>query len=137
MPELRSGARRSKRLDNLQPSPQPFEQAEDCAAPPPQTRTRRRGGGGGRGRGSNAAAVGKRQTGGGRGGGRGRGIRITDLDQEPCEVIPEAAALRVANPAFNQVEVVADKDIAMEGGSGDKVVGVEEENMSSPVPERV
>ncbi|PKI34075.1 hypothetical protein CRG98_045532, partial [Punica granatum] len=138
MPELRSGARRSKRLDNLQPT-QPFEQPEDCALPA-QTRTRRRGGGGGgRGRGSNAAAVGKGRTPATKatGAGRGRGIRIIDLDPEPCEVIPEAAALGAADPAFNQVEVVGEKDIAMEGGSADKAMGVEEEASTTPVPDRV
>lgn len=139
MPELRSGARRSKRLDNLQPSPLPFEQPEDCVLPA-QTRTRRRGGGGGgRGRGSNASAVGKGRTPATRatGAGRGRGIRIIDLDPEPCEAIPEVAALGAAEPAFNQVEVVGEKDIAMEGGSADKAMGVEEEASTTPVPDRV
>ncbi|KAK9290536.1 hypothetical protein L1049_008706 [Liquidambar formosana] len=56
MPELRSGARRSKRLDDLQPSPQPIDQAENWLLPA-QNRTRRRVGGG-RGRG-NAAALAK------------------------------------------------------------------------------
>ncbi|KAK4769134.1 hypothetical protein SAY86_027284 [Trapa natans] len=140
MPELRSGARRSKRLDNLQPTPLPFEQAEDCALPA-QTRTRRRGGaaGGGRGGPSNAAAVGKGRTPATRatGVGRGRGIRIIDLDPEPCEVIPELEALVATDPAFNQVEVVGEKDIAMEGGSADKAIGVEEESGTTPVPDRV
>lgn len=69
--------------------------------------------------------------------GRGRGIRLIDLDPEPCEVLPEAAALGAAEPAYNLVEVVADKDIAMEGGSADKIMGVEEEASTAPVPERV
>lgn len=135
MPELRSGARRSKRLDDLQPPPQPADQVENWLLPA-QNRTRRRVGGG-RGRG-NAAVVAKpgvpvRPT----AAGRGRGIRLIDLDPEPCEVLPEAAALGAAEPAYNLVEVVADKDIAMEGGSADKIMGVEEEASTAPVPERV
>lgn len=135
MPELRSGARRSKRLDDLQPPPQPADQVENWLLPA-QNRTRRRAGGG-RGRG-NAAAVGKpgiptRPT----AAGRGRGIRLIDLDPEPCDNLPEAAPLRAAEPVYNPVEVVADKDIAMEGGSAEKLMGVEEEATTTPVPERV
>lgn len=140
MPELRSGARRSKRLNNQQPSQQqPVEQAENWAAPA-QNRTRRRvGGGRGRGGTGNALAKGPppaivpRAT----APVRGRGIRLIDLDPEPCGVIPGAAPLAAAEPAHDRVEVVADKDIAMEGGSADKVVGVEEEGNPTPVPERV
>ncbi|PPS06928.1 hypothetical protein GOBAR_AA13696 [Gossypium barbadense] len=70
--------------------------------------------------------------------GRGRGIRLIDLDPEPCQVLPGALPLVAAEPAaFNRVEVVADKDIAMEGRSGDKIVGVDEEASTTPVPERV
>ncbi|PON44205.1 Serine/threonine protein kinase [Parasponia andersonii] len=134
MPELRSGVRRSRRLGDLQPSPQQIGQAENWALPT-QNKTRRRVGGG-RGRGGNAVAKGPstaiptRQT----AGGRGRGIKLIDLDPEPCEVVPEAAA----GPIFNCVEVIADKDIAMEGGgSADKMMGVEEEPSTTPVPERV
>lgn len=140
MPELRSGARRSKRLDDLQPSPQPGDQAENWLLPA-QNRPRRRVGGG-RGRGCNAtalakgpsAAIGTRPA----AAGRGRGIRLIDLDPEPpCEVHPEAGALGVAEPAFNRVDAVADKEVAMEGGSGEKIVGAEEEAGTTPVPERV
>lgn len=139
MPELRSGVRRSKRLGDLQPPPQQIGQAENWVLPA-QNKTRRRVGGGGRGRGGNAVAKGPssavptRQN----AGGRGRGIKLIDLDPEPCEVVPEAAALGAAGPVFNCVEVVADKDIAMEGGgSADKIMGVEEEASTTPVPERV
>ncbi|KAI3474582.1 hypothetical protein Pfo_029584 [Paulownia fortunei] len=136
MPELRSGARRSKRLGDLQPAPQPANQEENFIAPA-QNRTRRRG----RGRG-NAAAVAKgpsaatptRPT----AAGRGRGIRLIDLDPEPpCEVLPQAVGVGAGEPAFNRVEGVADKEIAMDGGSADKVMGVEEEASTTPVPERV
>ncbi|KAI3784602.1 hypothetical protein L1987_43704 [Smallanthus sonchifolius] len=64
-----------------------------------------------------AAAVGKGRLAGGGGIGRGRGgIKLIDLDPEPpCEIVP--------NPAVGGVEPVvngvADKDIAMEGGSAD------------------
>ncbi|CAE6107740.1 unnamed protein product [Arabidopsis arenosa] len=124
MPELRSGARRLR-----QPSPQVTGQADNIELPP-QPVTRRRGGGG-RGRG-NAAAKGAappRPTGGA---GRGRGIRLIDLEAEPCEVRPA-----VGEPALNQVAGVAEKDIAMEGGSAEKIVGVEEDSSTAPVPERV
>ncbi|MBA0716661.1 hypothetical protein Golax_015473 [Gossypium laxum] len=142
MPDLRSGARRSKRIDDLQPPPpphpQPVEQPENCVLLA-QNRTRRRVGGRGRG---NAAGVAKgpsavvptRPT----AAGRGRGIRLIDLDPEPCQVLPGALPLVAAEPAaFNRVEVVADKDIAMEGRSGDKIVGVDEEASTTPVPERI
>ena len=138
MPELRSGVRRSKRLGDLQPSPQQEQQqqeapitgeAENWALPTTQKKGGRRRAGGGRGRGGGGNAVAKgpspaRQT----TGGRGRGIKLIDLDPEqPCEVAPGAAALK------------ADKEVvAMEGGgSADKVVAVEEESGSTPVPERV
>lgn len=126
MPELRSGARRLR-----QPNPQVIDQAENIELPPPAA-TRRRGGGG-RGRGTAAAlakaAAPPRPTGAA---GRGRGIRLIDLEAEPCEVRPA-----VGEPVLNQVEGVADKDIAMEGGSGEKIVGVEEDSSTAPVPERV
>lgn len=137
MPELRSGARRSKRLNDLQPTPPPIDQPENWLLPN-QNRARRRVGGG-RGRGSNAAkgppAVIPRPT----TGGRGRGIRLIDLDPDnPCEVLPDAAAaVGPAEPAYNRAEAVGDKNIAMEGGSAEKLVGVEEEASTSPVPERV
>lgn len=143
MPELRSGARRSKRLGDLQqPSPELNDQGENCH-PPTQNKTRRRGGG--RGRGANAAAglakgaqaaVGARQTGGA---GRGRGVRVIDLDPEiPGEVLPQVApAVGAAGAAQNRVEGGADKDIAMEGGSGDKLVVAEEDANLTPVPDKV
>ncbi|KAG2686337.1 hypothetical protein I3760_09G001500 [Carya illinoinensis] len=140
MPELRSGARRSKRVDDLYPTPQPIDQGDNWLQPA-QNRTRRRGGGG-RGRGGgNATALAKgpsqavptRPT----AAGRGRGIRLIDLDPEPCEVLPEAVALGAAEPLYNQVEVVADIGIGMEGGSADKVNGAEEEASATPVPEKV
>ncbi|WVZ04957.1 hypothetical protein V8G54_018303 [Vigna mungo] len=139
MPELRSGARRSKRLGDLQTGPLTVEQGENWAQPA-QNRTRRRVGGG-RGRGGNATAVGKgpspavptRRT----AAGRGRGARLIDLDPEPCEVLPEPVALGAPEPIYNHVEVVANNNIAMEGGSADKVAVAEEEPSTTPVPERV
>ncbi|QHO47028.1 uncharacterized protein DS421_6g192790 [Arachis hypogaea] len=140
MPELRSGARRSKRLGDLQPGPLPVDQGENWVQPA-QNRTRRRVGGG-RGRGGNATAVGKgpspavptRRT----AAGRGRGARLIDLDPEPCEALPEPVGLRAPEPVYNQVEVVANNNIVMEGGSADKVAGgAEEEASTTPVPERV
>lgn len=139
MPELHSGARRSKRLGDLQPAPQPAYQEENWLPQPPQNRTRRRGGGRGRG---NAATVAKgpstatpaRPA----AAGRGRGIRLIDLDPEPpCKVVPQAVAPGAGEPAFNKVEGAADKDIAMDGGSADKILGAEEEASTTPVPERV
>ena len=57
------------------------------------------------------------------------------MDPEPCGV--EAAAIGAAEPGYNRVEVVADKDIAMEGGSAEKAMGVEDEGSTTPVPDRV
>lgn len=140
MPELRSGARRSKRLGDLQqPTPELNDQGENFL-PPTQNKTRRRGGG--RGRGANAAAgLGKgAQAGvGARQAGRGRGVRVIDLDPEvPGEAVPQVAPIGVAGGAAqNRVEGAADKDIAMEGGSADKLVAAEEDANSTPVPDRV
>ncbi|GAA0168371.1 non-receptor serine/threonine protein kinase [Lithospermum erythrorhizon] len=138
MPELRSGARRSKRLGDLQVAPQPANQEENLVQPT-QNRTRRRGGGRGRG---NANAVGGRPSApvpvrpAARG--RGRGVRLIDLDPEPpCEVPPQAIGVGGGDPGSNRVEGFADKDIAMEGGSADKIIGAEEESNTTPVPERV
>ncbi|CAA3028048.1 casein kinase 1 HD16 [Olea europaea subsp. europaea] len=128
MPELRSGARRSKRLGDLQPAHQPANPEENCLAPC-QNKTRRRG----RGRG-NAIAVAKgpssatpvKPT----AAGRGRGNRLINIDPEPpCEVIPQAVAVGVGEPANKEV---------MAGRSADKVMAVEEEGASTtPIPERV
>ncbi|KAJ0605742.1 hypothetical protein HanHA300_Chr02g0066401 [Helianthus annuus] len=134
MPQFRSGARRSKRLGDLQPATQPIVQTENVTAP---TRGRRKTGGG-RGRG-NAAGVTKglvtaipgRLT----AGGRGRGGRLIDLDQEPpCDIVPDPAVLGVREPGLNRIDAVADKDIAMDGGIADKIMGVEEDGNT---PERV
>ncbi|KAI9120691.1 hypothetical protein K1719_007724 [Acacia pycnantha] len=130
MPELRSGARRSKRLGDLQPAPQPIEQ--NCTQTAPN-KTRRRVGGG-RGRGGNATAVAKgtspavptRRT----AAGRGRGGRLVDL-------IPEPVALGAPEPVLNREEVAANNNILMAGGSADKVAGAEEETCTTPVPETV
>lgn len=140
MPQLRSGARRSKRLGDSQPPPQPVEQAENFLLPT-QNRTRRRAGAG-RGRGSNAAvtngpavAIPGRPT----YAGGGRGVRLIDLDPEPpCQGLPQPIIGGAAGEhIFNRVEGGAEKDIAMEGASGDKILGVEEDTSTAPVPERV
>lgn len=130
MPQLRSGARRSKRIGDLQPATQPIDQTEVVPAP---ARTRRKTGGG-RGRGD-AAGVGKGPVAATRGrpaaGGRGRGVGLIDLDQEPpCEIVPNPVAI-------NRIDVVADKDIDMEGGDADKLMAVEEDGNTPAVPERV
>ncbi|KAG2245607.1 hypothetical protein Bca52824_085235, partial [Brassica carinata] len=134
MPELRSGARRSRRLED-QPNPQVVEQADNIALPLPQTATRRRGGGRGRGNAALAkAAVPPRPT----AAGRGRGIRLRDLEPEPCEVLPAAGDLGATEPALNRVEGVADQDIAAEGGgSPEKIAGMDDDSSMAPVPERV
>lgn len=134
MPELRSGARRSKRLGDLQPAPQAVDQVDNWLLNS-QNKTRRRAG---RGRGGNApvakgpsAATPVRPT----AGGKGRGIRLVDLDPvPPRELLPEAIALGVREAVLNRARVA---NIAMEGGSADKMMGVEEEASTIPVPERV
>ena len=126
MRELRSGARRSRRIEDHQPNPQLLQNIL-LPPPPPQTATtRRRGGGRGRGNAAlaKAAAVPPRPT--TAAAGRGRGIRLTDLEPEPCEVLPAAGVLGAA-----------DKDLAAEGGSPEKIAGMEEDSSMGPVPERV
>ncbi|XP_058766620.1 uncharacterized protein LOC131640226 [Vicia villosa] len=92
MPELRSGARRSKRLGDLQPGPVPVDQGENWVQPEPN-RCRRRIGGGrggnatGLGKGSSPAVPIRRPT-----AGRGHRARLIDLDPEPCEVLPDPVA---------------------------------------------
>lgn len=130
MPELRSGARRSKRLGDLQPATQPIEANGVQTAP---NKARRRVGGG-RGRGGNATAVAKgnspavatRRT----AAGRGRGGRLVDL-------VPEPVALGTPEPVLNREEVAANNNNLMAGGSADKVAGAEEEACTTPVPETV
>lgn len=153
MPELRSGARqarlRSKKLEETptqqqqQQPPPPLEQAENCVPPAANNRTARRG----RGRGSKAAAVAKgptaNQTRPGRGRGRGA-IKLIDLDpDQPCEVFPGAAAAAEgavaggAQDLLNQAgEGAAGKEVAMDGGSADKLLGEDDAN-AAPVPEKV
>lgn len=143
MPELRSGARqarlRSKRLDDLQPSAQQVDQAENWVLPAQNRPGRRVGTGRGRG---NAGAVAKGPSGRQGAAGRGRGVRLIDLDlEQPCEVLPEAAvggAGGAEDPGLVRPERVADKNLVMEGGgSAEKLVGAEEEASATPVPERV
>lgn len=138
MPQLRSGARRSKRIGDLQPATQPADNAENILSPA-QNRTRRKVGG--RGRGANATGVAKGPTAATPArppAGRGRGVRLIDLDPEPpCEVLPDAAAVGAGEPVINRIEGAADKGIAMEGGSADKIMGVDEDGNATPVPERV
>lgn len=138
MPELRSGARRSQRLDNLQPPAQPGNQV-DINPFPPQTRTRRRGGStGGRGRGANAGGVAKGPSTRPGGGGRGRGVRLINLDPEPpLEFPPEAAPFPAVDPVLNRVEGMADKENPILGACAEKAVGGEDDPNTAPVPERV
>lgn len=136
MPELRSGARRSKRLGDLQPAPLPADQGENIAQPAPTRGRRRVGGGRGRGNATTVAkgpspAVPTRRT----AAGRGRGVRLINLDPEPCEVVPDPDALGAPEPL--RVEAAANNKVVMEGGSADKVVGAEEEATTTPIPERV
>lgn len=125
MPELRSGVRqarlKSKRETELQ---------TDNLLPP--TNNRRRGGGTGRGRGRGNRAKGTpaqqataaRQKGGATG--RGRAIPVIDLESDKnLEAVPGAA------------DGVVGKPVGMEGGSGEKMVGGEEEGTAPPVPDRV
>lgn len=137
MPELRSGARqarlRSKRLDDPQPSAQPFDQAEDLV-PPAHNRGRR----GGRGRAANAAGVGRGAATRQAGAGRGRGTRLTDLNPElPRVGLPGPVIGVPEEPDLNRVEGVGDRDLVMEGRSAEKLIGVEEDPSTAPVPERV
>ncbi|KAJ3698816.1 hypothetical protein LUZ61_002521 [Rhynchospora tenuis] len=122
MPELRSGVRqarlKSKRETELQ------------VDLPPPTNNRRRGGGTGRGRGTRAKgtaaqqAAPVRQKGGATG--RGRAIPVIDLESDKnLEAVPGAA------------DGVEGKPVGMEGGSGEKMVGAEEEGTTPPVPDRV
>ncbi|KAF3641264.1 hypothetical protein FXO38_21716 [Capsicum annuum] len=91
----------------------------------------------------NATAVGKGPSGKTHrrlsGTGRDRGIRLIDLDPEsPCDVLPQVAPVGVAEAAFNRIDRAADKKISMDGGgSADKVIGVEEEADTTPIPDKV
>lgn len=135
MPQLRSRARRSKRLGDKDII-QPVEQPQNIISPT-QNRTRKKTASG-RGRANNnnnnngEGVVAKGPV---RASGRGRGIRLVDLDPEPhCEIVPnKAPIIGVVEPVVNGVK--ADKE--MEGGSGYKIMGVEEDGNATPVPERV
>ncbi|PHT38390.1 hypothetical protein CQW23_21963 [Capsicum baccatum] len=71
--------------------------------------------------------------------GRDKGIRLIDLDPEPpCEVLSQVAPVGVTEAAFNRIDRAADKKISMDGGgSADKVMGVEEEADTTPIPDKV
>ncbi|TVU41578.1 hypothetical protein EJB05_15108 [Eragrostis curvula] len=127
MPELRSSTRqarlRSKKLDD----PQPAEPATKPALPAPQRAGKRaptraaRGRKGAAGRRVPPAPKPKR-----------KGVDIIDLEAEPvCEDPPKAVA----------GEAVAcekgAKGPRMDGESAEKIVGVEDESTTAPVPERV
>ncbi|XP_042442492.1 casein kinase 1-like protein HD16 [Zingiber officinale] len=151
MPELQSGMRqgrlRSKKLEDI-PAPSQLR-AESPVLPA----TNRRRGVAGRGRASKTAAVAKvpRPAPGRRAvGGRGRGIQLIDLDppDQPCEMLPRAALGGVVQPVpgvaqdfiLNQeAERIPAKlaDLAMNGGSAEKAIGVEDEATTTPVPEQV
>ncbi|KAK9128442.1 hypothetical protein Syun_017239 [Stephania yunnanensis] len=143
MPELRSGARqtrlRSKRLDDLQPSTQPFDQQENFALPARNKAGRRAAGG--RGRGCSFPAVAKASATARRrpsAAGRGRGVRILKLDPElPLKVHPEVVGGGAQVPAFNPVQGLGNKDMVLVGGSADKMIVVEDEATTTPVPDRV
>ncbi|KAG2640209.1 hypothetical protein PVAP13_2KG058200 [Panicum virgatum] len=74
-----------------------------------------------------------------------KGVEIVDLEADPaCEDPPKAVArLEVAgavikNLGLNKVaEVGANKGLKMEGESGEKIVGADDEFAATPVPERV
>lgn len=146
MPELRSGARqghlRSKNPDNVPVPSRSLGQAENPILP---AQNRRRGGAG-RGRGGNAAAIAKRTSATPARpvvGVRGRGAPLIDLDpDQPCEILPQVVEGAIVEGAQNLVlnqaaHQVAGKNIAMNGGSAEKVIGVEDESATAPVPERV
>lgn len=146
MPELRSGARqghlRSKNPDNVPVPSRSIGQAENPILP---AQNRRRGGAG-RGRGGNAAAIAKRTSATPARpvvGVRGRGAPLIDLDpDQPCEILPQVVEGAIVEGAQNLVlnqaaHQVAGKNIAMNGGSAEKVIGVEDESATAPVPERV
>ncbi|KAG8083665.1 hypothetical protein GUJ93_ZPchr0016g2635 [Zizania palustris] len=139
MPELRSSTRqarlRSRKLDDDQ---KPAEQALRPVLPAPQRTGKRvptiaiRGRKGAAGRRGAAAPRPRRQ-----------GVEIVDLEAgQACEDPPKAIAGKAVvaeakNLALNKVpEGVANKGLGMDGGSGEKLVGADDES-SPPVPERI
>ena len=140
MPELRSSTRqarlRSKKLEDAQPGEQPVK-----PAPPAPQRAGKRA--------PTRAARGRKVTAGRRAPQapkpKRKGVEIVDLEADPaCEDPPKAVArLEVAgavikNLGLNKVaEVGANKGLKMEGESGEKIVGADDEFAATPVPERV
>ncbi|KAG2640213.1 hypothetical protein PVAP13_2KG058200 [Panicum virgatum] len=140
MPELRSSTRqarlRSKKLEDAQPGEQPVK-----PAPPAPQRAGKRA--------PTRAARGRKVTSGRRAPQapkpKRKGVEIVDLEADPaCEDPPKAVArLEVAgavikNLGLNKVaEVGANKGLKMEGESGEKIVGADDEFAATPVPERV
>ncbi|GJY76588.1 casein kinase 1-like protein HD16 [Tanacetum coccineum] len=135
MPQLRSGARRSKRIGELQQNqPAELNEVENIVVAG-GGRGRGRKTGGGRGRGN--AGVGKGR-GAAAGGGRGRGIKLIDLDPEPEPKVPSGILRTPAGVAIEPpLNFGVKKDFGMEGGSGDKIMGTEDEGNATPVPDRV
>jgi serine/threonine protein kinase len=140
MPPPRSGARRSKRIGDLQqPVTLPINEVENLELTA-QPRTRRRAAGGrGRGGGNNAVAVEPPALTRPAAAARGRVVRLIDLDPEPPRgILPVAAAIGAEEPLLNRIEGVAERDIALEGKSAEKIAGGGDDDANAiPVPERV
>ena len=63
---------------------------------------------------------------------------MIDLDPEqPCEVLPGAAPGGGAAGGAQRIEEVAEKVVKMNGGSGEKVAGGDDEGTTTPVPDKV
>ncbi|KQK20699.1 casein kinase 1-like protein HD16 [Brachypodium distachyon] len=135
MPELRSSTRlarlRSRKLDDQQPA----EPAEKPVPPAPRRAGKRapvpvvRGRKGAAGR---RAVPAPRRT--------RKGAEVVDVDTDPaCEEPPKAVAVQevVCEAKKPVLKKVAEsiKDLRMDGGSADKLVGADDE--STPIPERV
>jgi hypothetical protein len=134
MPELRSSTRqarlRSKKLDDSQPA----EPAAKPVLPGPQRGGRRTPTRAARGRkGASARKVTPPKR---------KGVDIVDLEAEPiCKKAPKAVAgeavvCEAKNLALDKVAKGAPGP-RMDGESAEKLVRVEDETTTSPVPERV
>jgi hypothetical protein len=139
MPELRSSTRQARLRSKKPEDPQPGEQPVKPASPAPQRAGKRAPTRAARGR---KVAAGRRAPPAPKP--KRNGVEIVDLEADPaCEdPLKAVAGLEVAgaakNLALNKVaEVGINKGLKMEGESGEKIVGAEDELTATPVPERV
>ena len=141
MPELRSGARRGLRSNNVD-NVQAADPIGSPAVPTPRGRLGRLGrfGAAAAGRVNKVAAKGRGRSASKH---RGKRFKVIDLQTDlPCKNLPEAVAGEAVIVRAQEdlcLSKAADRgpSLRMDGDSGDKFAVAEDDATATPVPERV